>query len=68
MPRYWDEASSEELVDRVNWLETELAVALALLKAGHQTPVSEGFIAKADTLRRAGPDDPVWLSRAEAAH
>ncbi len=68
MRRYWHQATDEELAVRNAWLETELSAALALLRVREQTPISEDFIARTDAIRRAGPDDPAWTSRYEAAH
>ncbi len=55
------------LIARIGW-RPNLAVALALLKVRDQPPVAADFIAKADALRRAGPDDPAWVHRAEASN
>lgn len=68
MRKHWHEATDDELHARVIWLETELSCALALLRSRDQTPISADFIAKADALRKAGPDDPAWVHRAEASH
>ncbi len=68
MRKFWHQATDAELLARANWLESELSCALALLRSRDQTPVSQDFIEKTDAVRKAGPDDPAWARRYEAAH